>query len=193
MVKLNLQTQTLQKLRQITNLQNITYNFLAFTLNLETADLTDALDGGNQIKNLTEWHLQLLATLLEHYAIAKTTPLKGKLVKFKDIPGGHAYEGAFDKRAIQPVAQFFGEKPAEMTQAAKLLGGVERSFGDASFEVEALKGIPLTYILWGVEEFPAVANILYDESASNYLPTEDLAVLGEVTTSRLIKAKQSMC
>ena len=78
-----------------------------------------------------------------------------------------------------------------MTQAAKLLGGVERSFGDASFEVEALKGIPLTYILWGAEEFPAVANILYDESASNYLPTEDLAVLGELTTSRLIQAKQS--
>lgn len=191
MAKLNLQPKTLQKLRQLTNPQNNTYNFLAFNLNLETATLTDSLDS-NQIKNLTEWHLQLLATLLEHYALAKTTPPTGKLVKFKDIPGGHAYEGAFDKRAIQPVAHFFGEKPAEMTKAAKLLGGVERSFGDASFEVEALKGIPLTYILWGAEEFSASANILYDESASNYLPTEDLAVLGEATTSRLIKAKQSM-
>ncbi len=191
MAKLNLQPQTLQKLRQLTNTKNNTYNFLAFNLNLETADLTDSLES-NQIKNLTEWHLQLLATLLEHYTQGKPTPLKGRLVKFKDIPGGHAYEGAFDKRAIQPVAQFFGEKPAEMIQAAKLLGGVERSFGDVSFEVEALKGIPVTYILWGAEEFPASANILYDESASNFLPTEDLAVLGEVTTSRLIKAKQSI-
>ncbi len=186
MDKLNLHPQILQKLRQQTNPQNNSYTFLAFSLNLETADLTDKLN-----TNLTEWHLKLLSTLLDHYTQGKPTPLKGKLVKYKDIPGGHAYEGAFDKRAIQPVAKFFGEKPAELMQAARLLGGVERSFGDASFEVETLKGIPLTYILWGAEEFPATASILYDESASSYLPTEDLAVLGELTTSRLIQAKHS--
>ena len=127
MAKLNLQPQTLQKLRQLTNTKNNTYNFLAFNLNLETATLTDSLES-NQIKNLTEWHLQLLATLLEHYALAKTTPPTGKLVKFKDIPGGHAYEGAFDKRAIQPVAQFFGEKPAEMIQSSKTVGRCRAQF-----------------------------------------------------------------
>jgi hypothetical protein len=63
------------------------------------------------------------------------------------------------------------------------------SFGDVSVQIFALKGIPLTYILWKTDEFPATANILYDESANSYLPTEDLAVLGEITTSRLIEAK----
>jgi hypothetical protein len=33
-------------------------------------------------------------------------------------------------------------------------------------------------------------NILYDESASNFLPTEDLAVLGELITIRLLQARQ---
>jgi hypothetical protein len=38
------------------------------------------------------------------------------------------------------------------------------------------------------EEFPASANVLFDASASHYLPTEDLAVLGGMLTGRLIKS-----
>ena len=40
----------------------------------------------------------------------------------------------------------------------------------------------------GDEEFSASANVLFDAAASNYLPTEDLAVLGGVLASRLIHA-----
>lgn len=116
-------------------------------------------------------------------------PLTEELTKFKDLPGGYAYEGAFDKRAIQPIADVFGEKPTELCKAAAYLNGKYLDHGDASAEIPALKGIPLTYILWGKEEYPASASILYDQSASNYLPTEDLAVLGEITTMRLITAK----
>lgn len=115
--------------------------------------------------------------------------LTGKLIKFKDVPGGYAYEEAFNQRAIKPIAEVFGEKPEELVKAALVLGGTKRSFGDTSAEITALAGIPLTYIVWGAEEYPASANILYDESASNYLPTEDLAVLGELVTAQLIQAK----
>ena len=131
--------------------------------------------------------MQLFAAMLEHYSLANSAPLIGKLVKFKDIPGGYAYEGAFIKRAIQPVAEVFGEEPEELTMAAELLGGLKLKLGDASVKIEALKGIPLTHILWIKSEFPVEVTILYDESASNYLPTEDL---GELTTSRLIEAKR---
>jgi hypothetical protein len=48
------------------------------------------------------------------------------------------------------------------------------------------------YVLWLKEEFPASLTVLYDESASKYLPTEDLAVLTELTSSRLIKAKAKL-
>ena len=57
-------------------------------------------------------------------------------------------------------------------------------------EILTLKGIPLTFILYVPDEFGAAANIRYDESAASFLPTEDLAVLGELTTLRLIEAKQ---
>jgi hypothetical protein len=141
---------------------------------------------------LTQWHIQLLAALLTHYSQGKPTPLTGKLVKFKDLPGGYAYERAFNKRAIKPLAEYFGEKPQLLPKVGRLFGGIQLDYGDASVEITALKGIPLTFILWKAEEFPASANILYDQSASNYLPTEDLAVLGEITTGRLMEAKDKL-
>ena len=189
MIKLNLQTQKLQRLRNLINpKKGNTYEFLGYILNLESGTISDKLSS-NPIGDTSERHTQIFATLLSHYALANPTSLTGKLVKFKDIPGGYAYEGAFVRRAIEPIAEVFGEKPEELPKAAKLLGGRHLNLGDASVEITALKGIPLTYILWKADEFPASANILYDQSASNYLPTEDLAGLGEITTSRLLQAR----
>jgi len=192
MIKLNLSSQTIQKLSQLFDLKERgNYEFLGFKLDLEKSSITDQINS-KAMARLTQWHIQLLATLLSHYSQANPKPLTGNLVKFRDLPGGYAYEGAFNKRAINPIAECFGEKPQELPQAGKLLGGIQLSHGDASTEIIALKGIPLTYILWGANEFAASASILYDETASKYLPTEDLAVLGELTTGRLIEAKRCL-
>jgi|OpeIllAssembly_1097287.scaffolds.fasta_scaffold00685_3 hypothetical protein len=186
MIKLNLNGETLTKLQQLTGTSS--YEFLGFTIDLENSTLTDNL---NQLEqNLSEWAIQILTVLLSHYASANPIAQTGKLLKFKDVPGGYAYEDAFAKRAIEPVADCFGENPDELPKAARLLGGTQLEIGDASAQIPALKGILLTYILWGTDEFTASANILYDSSASNYLPTEDIAVLGEITTLRLIEAKK---
>jgi hypothetical protein len=190
LIQLTLDKQATEKLQNLTGAA--VYNFLGFTLNFKEHTLTDNLNS-ELMKNWTEWHIQLLTTLLCHHSQGNPTPPTGKLIKFKEIPGGYAYENAFDKRAIQPIADFFGETPKMLPQAAKLLGGKQLTIAaDASTEIPALKGIPLTYILWGADEFAASANILYDQTASCYLPTEDLAVLGEITTSRLITAKNKI-
>ena len=186
MIKLNLNQEDLTKLQHLIGTSS--YEFLGFTLDLKDSTLTDNL---NQLEqNLSEWAIQILTVLLSHYASANPTAQTGKLLKFKDVPGGYAYEETFVKRAIEPVAEYFGEKPDELPKAARMLDGVQLEIGDASAQIPALKGIPLTYILWGTGEFTASANVLFDASASNYLPTEDLAVLGEITTLRLIAAKK---
>jgi hypothetical protein len=185
-LKINLGAQTLEKLKTITGVT--CYNFLGFTLNLQDSDLTDNLKKSPE--DVDMGIVQILSTLVTHYSETNSTTFSGKLVKFKDLTGGYAYEGAFIKRAIQPVESVFGENIDALSKAAKLLGGVKLEYGDAAVEIPALKTIPLTYILFGSDEYPASANILYDESASYYLPTEDLAVLGEITTMRLIEAKK---
>lgn len=185
-LKIDLGAQALKKLQKITGVMR--YDFLGFSLNLKESELTDNL---NKLSGDGDLGLiQNIGTLLIHYSELKLAPLSGKLVKFKDLPGGYAYEGAFMKRAIQPIEYVFGENTESLLKAAELLGGFKLEFGDASVQITALKNIPLTYILYGAGEFPASANILYDESASYFLPTEDLAVLGEITTVRLIAAKE---
>jgi hypothetical protein len=186
MINLNLPPQTLKKIQLQINQQNPNYQFLGFTANLQTGALTDNL---NQT-SFEAFSIKVIPVLLDHYTQGNPTQSRGKLIKYKDIPGGNAYEGAFIHRAIEPIAEVFGETPEALLKAAELLGGKPLKHADASFMVEALKGIPLTYILLRADEFPAQVNILYDESASNYLPTEDLAVLGELVTIRLLQARQ---
>jgi hypothetical protein len=187
LTKLNLEVETLQKLKRLTGTNR--YEFLGFILDLDENTITDNLP--NLMGKLSEWRTQILTTLLCHFSLANPLAPTGRLVKYKDLPGGYAYEGAFIKRAIEPIAEVFGEKPKNLLEAADLLGGTKLTLGDASVEIPALKGIPLTYILWGKEDFPASTNILYDSSASSYLPTEDLAVLGELSTLRLIEASKN--
>jgi hypothetical protein len=180
-MKNDLQPDVAVKLQEMLGAKSI--DFLGYTLNLETGELTDHLSNSNKmIANTIE-------TLLNHYTAGNPSPLSGKLVKYRDFPGGCAYEEAFIRRAVQPVADVFGENPKELVSVAERLGGKPLSYGDTSVEIEALKGIPLTYVVYAKEEYPASVSIFYDASAKDYLPTEDLAVLGEVVTIRLLQAK----
>jgi len=183
MIKVDLPEQTIQKLqRQL----GTTCDFLGFTIDLEKGVITDNLS------NIvwTELTVRLIPAMLSHYAGGNPVPLVGKPVKFRDIPGGYAYEGAFINRAIRPIEENFGKKPQKLIEAAIRLGGKPLKLGDASVEIQTLKGIPLIYILYSAEDYPASASILYDESASCFLPTEDLAVLGELASMRLIVAEK---
>jgi len=178
-----LQPEVAVKLQQ--RLGAITYNFLGYTVNLETGELTDHLSSNNKMLADT------IETLLNHYAAGNPSPLSGKLIKYRDLPGGCAYEEAFIRRAVQPVADVFGENPKEIIAVAERLGGKPLNYGDASVEITPLKGIPLTYVVYAKEEYPASVSIFYDASAKIYLPTEDLAVLAEIVTIRLLQAKNA--
>jgi hypothetical protein len=187
MKKLRLREEHLKKIRQLAKIgENNTYHFLGYSLDLETNQLHDLLQ-----KNTTtdDWLLQNITVLLAHYSLANEVANKGKLIKFKDLPGGYAYEHAFTKRAVDPITKAFGNNTAELAEAAKLLGGKQLNYGHTSVEIPALEGIPIVYILWATPEFPASANLLFDQSASSFLDTETLSSLGELTTYRLLKAQ----
>ncbi len=66
-------------------------------------------------------------------------------------------------------------------------GGEPVEIGDASFVLRAFPRVPLQYVLWeGDEEFPPSVQLLFDASVDHYLTLEDIVVLGQVTTGRLI-------
>ena len=186
MTKLNLQAEQLEKIGRLVKVgKDRPYQFLGYALDLETGQFHDLLDKGTMHG---EWDVKNIAALLAHYSLAKATPKTGRLVKYKDLPGGYAFEHAFTQRAVNSIAQVFGNNPPELAEAAKLFGGETLDYGDVSVEIPALEGIPIVYILWAAHEFPASATLLFDETASCFLDTEALAGLGELTTLRLLKA-----
>jgi hypothetical protein len=126
--------------------------------------------------------------LLLHYLMrAEGNPLTGKWVAYKDIPGGLLYAGVFARRVTEPLQRKFGKSAKSFREAGIKSGGEPVGIGDASFILYAFPCVPLQYVLWeGDEEFPPSVHLLFDASVDHYLTLEDIVVLGQVTTGRLI-------
>lgn len=126
--------------------------------------------------------------VLLHYLIkADGRPLSHQLLPYKEIPGGMLYAGVFARRAVEPLIPVFGQSPEAFLDAGFRLGGRKAEYGDVSFVLPALPRIPMTYIIWkGDEEFPATIQLLFDKSVEGYLSLEDIVVVSEMATSRLI-------
>ena len=132
-----------------------------------------------------------LYCILSGYANANPIRETIQLVSFRQLPGGHAYYNAFLRRAVNPIQKIFGSKPDRLIETAKLLGGSKLEYGDYSVKIYSLPLVPITVILWiGNREFEASANILFDSSVSNYLSTEQVAMLSELTSVRLKHANE---
>jgi hypothetical protein len=131
--------------------------------------------------------------LLLHYLLtADGTPMVDRWIAFRNLPGGMGYDAAFQGRANQRLARTFGTDPTAFEAAARALGGQPLAFGDAAFMFRLLPRVWLGIVLYlADDEFPASANVLFDASASHYLATEDLAVLGGLLAGRLIKAART--
>lgn len=160
---------------------------MGYILDLEKGYIQDQVDKNPK---QTELDVQILSIILAHYVSGRPSPKNSILIKFNKLQGGCAYEKAFNIRAVQPIAKAFGKKPDDLLKAGKMLGGKPLKYGDCSIVIPAIEGIPIVYILWAEKEFPASTTVLFDQSANSYLPTEDLAVLTELTSTRLIQAKK---
>jgi hypothetical protein len=113
-------------------------------------------------------------------------------IAFRELPDGLAYDSAFQGRSGQRLAREYGHDPDAFVAAAEALGGERLTFGDVSYMFRILPRIRMAVILHVAdEEFGAAVNVLFDASAGHYLPTEDLAVLGGLLASNLIKAAEA--
>ena len=126
--------------------------------------------------------------LILHYMLAAAPPrLTGNWISYREIPGASFYYSAFVKRAIDPLKNIFGQNLEGLLSASALLGGRKIDTGDAGYEFWLLPNVPVRLILWaGDDEFPAAANIVFDENISGILSPEDIAWLVGMLVYRLI-------
>ena len=129
--------------------------------------------------------------ILDYLVKAKGTPLSGTPIAFQELSGVSPYLPSFSNRAVKPLITYFGNSPEGLLNAAAYLGGMKTGYGDISVTIPAFNRVPITLVIWkGDEEFPANANILFDNTIMDYLSAEDIIVLCQTIVWKLIKVMQ---
>lgn len=128
-----------------------------------------------------------LAFLFHHLLTADGTSVSGNWVSFADLPDGRVYNAAFQGYSGDEVAKAFGLDLDAFHQACQSAGGQPAGLASASYVFQPLPHVPLMVTYWlGDEDFPSSCKILFDESASHYLPIDGCAILGSMLVLRLL-------
>jgi hypothetical protein len=128
--------------------------------------------------------------LLLHLAQADGTPLAGKWISFGELPDGLFYQKAFRGYSGDALVRAFDNDAQALEQACLALGGEPEPVGEVGFRFAMLPRVPLALAYWqGEEEIAPSARFLFDASASHYLPTDALAVMGGWLTGKLVRQK----
>ena len=126
--------------------------------------------------------------MLHYFNRAKGTPLTNHKIAYKELPEGIIYFPTFYKRAIKPLLDHFGREPEQLIGAAEKLGGHKVDYGDVAVTINAFSYVPITLVLWrGDGEFAPEGNILFDSTVSDYLSIEDINVLCETISWKLVR------
>ncbi len=156
--------------------------FLDLVVNLKDGSISDTT-----LKQPFDPKTEYVFFLLYRYADAKDVPITGKLITYKQIPGGRVYSSVFEGRVVKSVEKWLGAQPDLLEKAAQRLRGKALEIGDIAYSIPALPRVPYTYVLWRAdEEFPARVKVFLDSSASSYLDAEAHAHLASLTSLRLL-------
>ena len=137
---------------------------------------------------------QWLEIILLHYLLqASGISVADEWIAYRQLPGASLFESRFIQMAINPLLRAFGDDAEAFRRAGEALGGIPITrTGDAAFKFMALPKVPMACIFYqGEEGIPSSVNILFDAAAENYLPTEDLSLLGVYLANAMRKAKSA--
>lgn len=132
---------------------------------------------------------EFIQTLILYYLINSFNTDKsptGKWINFRELEDGMTYEGIFQNHTSQLLIKHFNDFD-KLVKSAKAIGGIPRDIADASFVFYAFPKLPMLLTCWrGDDEFPPAYNLLFDETANNFMPTHGCTLLGRLATSKLI-------
>lgn len=132
--------------------------------------------------------------VIVHYLLrASGKPLTCELIAFRQIPDGHFYTDAFQRRARDPFLATFGKSVELFMNCGRFMGGTAVEAGDAGMVFSVLPRVPIQLILWkGDEELPPEAGILFDSVIQYDLSAEDIAVLSGMLVYRLMGVSRNL-
>jgi hypothetical protein len=114
---------------------------------------------------------------------------------YKEFPGTMPYVGAFATHTEQILVPFVRKVRDTMPMIIQTMDGLIPSpapGGDFCFIVYPLPKIALCYIFYEEDEdFPASVTCLYSANASQFIPNDALADVGEYTSKKIISLIES--
>jgi hypothetical protein len=155
-------------------------------------------EGQNPVSALEEQegcediHLKDRILILHYLITAKGTAATGKLVGFRQVPGGLFEHTSFSREVLTPLLDHFGKEPERLVEAAANLEGSKVGYGDVAVSIKAFPNVSVVIVLWrGDDEFAPNASMLFDSTITDYLSTEDMSVLCERIVERLAQSGQN--
>jgi hypothetical protein len=130
--------------------------------------------------------------ILTYLASADGTMPSGRWIAYHDLPGGMFYAQAFRGYAEIRLVRDLGAQGLEaFCRGAERLGAKAIEIGSAGYAFQILPRVHLAAVYWlGDEELSAQASILFEDTATHYMPTDGLAILGSHLASAIVKAAQ---
>lgn len=133
----------------------------------------------------------LQGLILYYLAMADGTPMAGRWIAFRELPDGWLYHQAFQGYTGDELVRALGNDIDAFVRAAENMGGQQLELGDAGYAFDALPRVRMAVVYWrGDDEFPPNAKVLFDATASHYLTTDGLAILGHRFMHQLLKANR---
>jgi uncharacterized protein DUF3786 len=135
--------------------------------------------------------LPLKVLTLQHFIAAAENlgidmKVLGEWIDCRSLQDGAVMGAHFSKRTTALLAKFFGLSRDERIVRAMAWGGKRLDLADDGLVFHFFPRVPVALVNWeGDEEFSPYAKILYDVSASNYMPTHALVALTEFLIHRL--------
>ncbi len=108
---------------------------------------------------------------------------------FRELPDGLFYASAFQGYTGAELVRGLNGDVMLFKQASEKLQGVPLAIGDAGYAFQVLPRVKLAVVMWaGDDEFPAQAQVLFQETAAQYLMTEALAIVGSLLIGQIVRA-----
>ena len=120
------------------------------------------------------------------------TPPLDRWLGFRELPNGLFYAQAFQGYTGAELVRALNGDVAAFKQASERLQGAPLALGEAGYAFQVLPRLKLAVTMWsGDDEFPAQAQVLFQESAPHYLITDGLAILGSLVVGQIVKAAKA--
>ena len=110
----------------------------------------------------------------------------GEWIDCRSLQHGAVLGSHFSRTVTDSLSRFFSLETDKLVSQALKWGGKPIELADQGFQFALFPRLPVALIHWrGDDEFSPYSKILYDISASNYMPTHGLAALTEFLIYRL--------